>query len=380
MVHVARTTPPHLAFSSLESFDSDVRMCFSNCVATDISDVAWKQAQLGLSYGGLGLRSISHHSCAAYIASLSFSGLGSADNPHLMWSIVKYNGLVSPPDGISVESTLASPIPQRILSQRLDDHSFGLVIAAATDADKARLLSTSAPHAASWLSVVPSIGLGLHLDPNELQIAVKWWLGLDTSRGSSCGLCPDVALDPLGHHAATCRRGGDVVIRHNRLRDVFLSFCHQAHIAARLEAGSGLTPGLDRARPADVLVRDWAQGKPAAFDITVTSPLTPAILAEASRRVGAAAEAAENRKHTANDPKCAELGWRCVPLAVETYCNWGEEARGTFALLATRLAFGSSSFRKARVISDMFGRLNITLVRAIARAILARTVIPSDFS
>eukprot|EP00731_Ephydatia_muelleri_P009897 Em0005g483a len=380
MVHVARTTPPHLAFSSLESFDSDVRMCFSNCVATDISDVAWKQAQLGLSYGGLGLRSISHHSCAAYIASLSFSGLGSADNPHLMRSIVKYNGLVSPPDGISVESILASPIPQRILSQRLDDHSFGLVIAAATDADKARLLSTSAPHAASWLSVVPSIGLGLHLDPNELQIAVKWWLGLDTSRGSSCGLCPDVALDPLGHHAATCRRGGDVVIRHNRLRDVVLSFCHQAHIAARLEAGSGLTPGLDRARPADVLVRDWAQGKPAAFDITVTSPLTPAILAEASRRVGAAAEAAENRKHTANDPKCAELGWRCMPLAVETYCNWGEEARGTFALLATRLAFGSSSFRKARVISDMFGRLNITLVRAIARAILARTVIPSDFS
>ena len=161
MVHVARTTPPHLAFGSLESFDSDVRMCFSNCVATDISDVAWKQAQLGLSYGGLGLRSISHHSCVAYmymymyIASLSFSGLGSADNPHLVRSIVRYNGLVSSPDGISVESILASSIPQRILSQRLDDHSFGLVIiAAATDADKAHLLSTSAPHAASWLTVV----------------------------------------------------------------------------------------------------------------------------------------------------------------------------------------------------------------------------------
>ena len=90
--------------------------------------------------------------------------------------------------------------------------------------------------------------------------------------------------------------------------------------------------------------------------------LFSAILAETSRRVVAAAEAAENRKHTANDPKCAELGWRCVPLAVETYCNWGEEARRTFTLLATRLVFGSSSFRKARVISDMFGRLNITLV------------------
>ena len=96
--------------------------------------------------------------------------------------------------------------------------------------------------------------------------------------------------------------------------------------------------------------------------------------------MGAAAEAAENRKHPANDPICAELVWRCVPLAVETYCNWGEEARRTFTLLATRLAFGSSSFRKARVIGDMFGRLNITLVRAIARAILTRNVIPTDFN
>ena len=110
--------------------------CVSLTVATEISDVAWKQAQLGLSYGGLGLRSISHHSCVAYmyIALLSFSGLGSADN-----------GLVSSPDGISVESILASLISRRILSQRLDDHSFGLVIAAATDAIKARLLATSAP-------------------------------------------------------------------------------------------------------------------------------------------------------------------------------------------------------------------------------------------
>ena len=62
---------------------------------------------------------------------------------------------------------------------------------------------------------------------------------------------------------------------------VFLSFCHQAHMAIGLEAESGHTPGFDCTRTADVLVRDWAQGKPAAFDITVTSPLTPAILAEA---------------------------------------------------------------------------------------------------
>ena len=84
------------------------------------------------------------------------------------------------------------------------------------------------------------------------------------------------------------------------------------------KVGSGDTPGLHHTHPTDVLVRDWAQGKPAAFDIT----LTPAILAEASMRVGAAAKATERRKHTVNNPKCAELGWVCVPLAVETYFNW----------------------------------------------------------
>eukprot|EP00731_Ephydatia_muelleri_P012231 Em0006g1125a len=36
--------------------------------------------------------------------------------------------------------------------------------------------SVSGPHAVSWLSVVPSIGLGLHLGPNEYQMAIRWWL------------------------------------------------------------------------------------------------------------------------------------------------------------------------------------------------------------
>ena len=42
--------------------------------------------------------------------------------------------------------------------------------------------------------------------------------------------------------------------------------------------------------------------------------------------VGAAAFAAEVRRHTANDAKCQELGWSCIPLAVETYSNWGKKA------------------------------------------------------
>ena len=106
-------------------------------------------------------------------------------------------------------------------------------------ADKARLLSVSAPHAASWLSVIPSPALELRLEPNELQASVRWWLGLDTSGGSRCPVCSEKALDPLGHHAITCTHGGDVVTRHNMLRDVVANLFHQVHMGVTVEVGHG---------------------------------------------------------------------------------------------------------------------------------------------
>ena len=63
----------------------------------------------------------------------------------------------------------------------------------------------------------------------------------------------------------------------------------------------------------------WGVKDTAAFDITVTSPLPPKIVSETGVSAGVAAKAAGSRKHQQNDTKCSELGWRCIPLAVETY-------------------------------------------------------------
>ena len=43
-------------------------------------------------------------------------------------------------------------------------------------------------------------------------------------------------------------------------------------------------------------------------DITMTSPLTPVSLREASIMAGTATRLTEQRKHQANDPKCHTLG------------------------------------------------------------------------
>eukprot|EP00731_Ephydatia_muelleri_P037381 Em0454g3a len=173
----------------------------------------------------------------------------------------------------------------------------------------------------------------------------------------------------LSNHAATCKRGGDVVSRHNCLRDLVLEFCCCTHQTMRVEKGSGLTPDHSRTRPADIPVLDWDRRRHAAFDVSITSPLSVSILPEASMSVGAAVLEAEVQKQRANDHKCSELGWVCVPLAVETYGDWGKEAQATFSSLASCI-----SCHKNQVLGEIYGRLNFTLVRAISRAILGRCV------
>ena len=54
------------------------------------------------------------------------------------------------------------------------------------------------------------------------------------------------------------------------------------------------------------LLPNWALGKPAAFDISVTSPLNPEIVSVAGLSAGADALSTE-LKHMDNDPKCNAL-------------------------------------------------------------------------
>eukprot|EP00731_Ephydatia_muelleri_P001419 Em0001g1419a len=277
------------------------------------------------------------------------------------------------PPSISADS-LQSFDEEHALSRKLDSHLFHSILMASSPANKARLLSSSAAHASSWLSVVPSVGLGLHLDSSEFHTAVIWWLGMNFTARSSCPFCPDIALDPLGHHAVSCRHGGDVVIRHNRLRNIIADFCRRAHLSVRIEVGRGLLGTHNYTRPADVLVDGWDRAKPAAFDVTVTSPLTPVTLNEASINEGAAALAAETRKHAANDARCQALGWSCIPLAVETFGNWGREAQGVFSRLATLLALHQGR-SKSTVVRDIYGHLSISLVRSVARSIMGREIV-----
>ena len=74
-------------------------------------------------------------------------------------------------------------------------------------------------------------------------------------------------------------------------------FCHQAHLGVQVEVGSTLTPDGSQSRPADVLVGDWIAGRFAAFDFTVSSPLSVTSLDQACTTSGSTAQSSEARKH-----------------------------------------------------------------------------------
>ena len=198
--------------------------------------------------------------------------------PDLDNFISLYNSCVADCDTLSVSSLKDNSPNQKKLSDSIEVLQFNSLFSTSSATDRARLLPISPPHASSWISVVPSVSLGLPFDPQEFNTALKWQLGVNPSVGldgylMTCPFCPGNSLDPLGYHCVTCKRGGDVTLRHNAIRDVlFNTFC-TAGLSSHLEFGNGWGQDCSRTRLADFLVTNWDNGISAVFNVTVTSPL-----------------------------------------------------------------------------------------------------------
>ena len=110
----------------MEKFDTDVHRSFADCTGVDVPDSAWGQAQLSLRKGGFGLRSLTLHSSAAYIASLC----GSDDvisTPHLENAITHYNTCVLS-DSLSISSLDGRTPTQKKLSDAIEEMQFNSLL------------------------------------------------------------------------------------------------------------------------------------------------------------------------------------------------------------------------------------------------------------
>ena len=142
-----------------------------------------------------------------------------------------------------------------------------------------------------------------HLRPTEFVPIVRYRLGINVY--SSEGNCPACGQqsDKMGDHALACARSRDRIARHDLLRDLIFEAATNASLAPVKEERH-LLPGTV-ARPGDVFIRRWSDGKDAALDVTLTSPLASSNLAAATARPGGALDSAYDRKmrDTAEDSK-----------------------------------------------------------------------------
>ena len=83
-----------------------------------------------------------------------------------------------------------------------------------------------------------------------MKNAIELSKGMDASSGSHL-FCPH--LRSFGAPCNTCKRAGDVVIRHNNIKDILAESFRHAVISVQSEAGSGLSHDNHCTRPADIL-------------------------------------------------------------------------------------------------------------------------------
>jgi len=121
----------------------------------------------------------------------------------------------------------------------------------------------------SWISNLPIFGTGLEWTNEEWTTMTKLWLGIDQDQHGHCPYCTQ-NMSPRKKHALSCRSGGDLIRRHNALRNFIYGLCQEAGLSPILEKTStGDVPGL---RPADVYIKDYEPNVNLSIDVAITCP------------------------------------------------------------------------------------------------------------
>ena len=213
--------------------------------------------------------------------------------------------------------------------------------------------------------------LGLHLHDTEFRSCLRYWLGVPLH--SSPHPCPECGgtADALGDHQIHCNGNGDRISRHNAVRDVIYAAAQSAVLAPTKEASS-LIPGSS-SRPADILLPTWSQGRPAALDVHIISPLQQKTVAEAARTPGHALDVGVSRKLGSHLSDCRSVGMDFIPLVAETFGGLAKDTIRMTQAIGKVLGKRTNPDDPSTSTKHLFGRLAIALWRGNACCWIHRT-------
>ena len=361
-----RTCKPSDVATSYEAFDGLLRDSLNALLGTQVDDLHWMQASLPVSMGGLGLRNALPHAAGAYLVSLAHSSpyLGQSFRPPDEDIMQLLNTRVAPTSAFTFDDLKAKPQIQvtHAIDLRIQELTSAL---AASTRDKARLGCLSLSRAGDWLNALPSFAFNLHIPGPEFRVAVRYRLGIPVYHED--GQCP--ACDTFGDHAIACGYQGERNSRHNILRDEIFNTAKAACLRPTKEERGIIDE--DESRPADVKIPMWIRGKDVAYDVTVSSPLSPSYVDKSARDASFTLNSSFEGKFKKHGDHCRSKNVVFCPLPVQTLGSWHPEAAAELKRVGDSLAKRSVNDGKTAV-THFFQRLAVLLQRGNAHLILSR--------
>ena len=396
MNYMARTTPLRCCEAALQAYDGALQEAFQASTGLTLEVLSWKQAQLPVGSGGLGLRPAATSADAAFIGSqVMVLERCQALWPGAQWTggdvasdlgqaLARCNGVLqaaglqpllgSHPDNHLTQSAIA----RRLRPAHLKDWRAG----AGTD-DLCRLHACSAASAETVLNLTPSHILDTNLTKDDFLTMLGGRLGVDVCLGGgACRFC-GLAMDAKGRHANSCMAGGDAVAVHNAVRDLVHDYCARAQLRPQAEA-PGLLDG--RRRPADILLRA-ATGMLAplpdgsrpvgpgalALDVAVINSLGPSHWDDTLKgpHDAVTAYASRKRQHLDTASQCLQVGIHYQPMVWDIHGGSTPETRAVMHRLAGLVALVEGD-EVRRVYARMADQVATVLARGAGRALRRR--------
>ena len=280
---------------------------------------------------------------------------------------------------VGVEVTLqelSAGVTQKSLALRTDLYQLHKLTESLHDPrDRARLAALSRPKALAFLNSVPNRRTGNYLRPEQFVVVMRYVLGepiynVDTAVAPPCRSC-NKPSDIYGHHAYSCSgQGGEVIGRHNLLRDGLTRLCSEAGLSPVLEARFLLADGR---KPGDLYLNNFGPNlESVCWDVTVASVIRPGMLDRFTDDPSLPAELAVQRKQRAVGDAVRGYGMIFTVMATSNLGGWSNLAMKTISRVARMKAL-RNGHSISKTVANTFKTLSILLMRGNSEILLNRS-------
>jgi len=376
MIHVFRSTPPHLLEKSFPQIEKKIRSFVGAAIfGRLLSDQEWKICQLTFSLGGWNFIPFEVLAPCAYLSSLlanrdAVLALRNDATTRYDDEIKAITELILKNDPSAILPDLKSIPKQKDLVRAVMESRAATLLESVDARTKALLIGQRQPHSTLWKTAAHTAEL--FMAPEIFQTAALFSIGAKQVPVEICPVCKKVELDAFGDHALICMKEGHVVHRHNDAYRVFVTEARGACLPINVEKIIPIT--AEESYKADIFLPYGIPGlssRSTALDLTITTNFNKTMVKGAAKSDLVAALSGENRKEADHEGDLNARGYDFIPLAFE--------ATGGHSLVVNPIAHYLISQRAfmqgipfTELAVNFWQRLSVSIQKSNATAIRER--------